>query len=137
MVQILNQIDLLAFESLGNRCLYIGHVALIADRCALIVSGQEGISIVRRSAESDGRINGDVTGQILILSAESVEQPRSPTRTRERSIGAPGIIAPQLAGGRACRCRDQGASKVRLRAWQCLAAVRGTTPECPYCLNLL
>ena len=64
----LNQVDLLAFKVSRPCCFRLGMISLVVDPRALKVGRQKRAAIVRRAAKGDGRIDGDVAGQILVLS---------------------------------------------------------------------
>lgn len=66
-------------------------IAFVVDACALIVRRQERRTVVNGTTEVRRRIDGDVTRQIIILSAETVKEPRTHARTSKRSVGGPGM----------------------------------------------
>ena len=56
----------------------------VADGRSLIGGGQESAAPVFRAAVRERRLDGDESGQILILAAEAVDDPRPHGRARER-----------------------------------------------------
>ena len=133
MVQILNQTNLLALQVLGCRRLNVRHEALVCNGRSLIVSRQERTAVIRRSAEGDGRIDGHITGQILIFRAKPIQQPGTPTRAGQRCVCTAGVQLNNCLG-------VSGRIRVEAAKSACVAMLGSKSenhdPECPYCLNL-
>ena len=96
----------------------VRQVAGVVDPRPLEVGRQEGAAVVDRAAEVGRRVDRDVAGQVLVLGAQAVQQPRPHRRPGERrqwpcrcGAGSP------PAGGPACRCAGRGGSRACRRAW--------------------
>jgi len=72
MIEILNQINLLAFQVLLRCSFDVGHEALISDCGSLIIGRKKRAAVVGRAAKGDGRIDGDIARQILIVRAQAL-----------------------------------------------------------------
>ena len=90
-VHRLDQVELLALELMPPTRLEVRQIAGVVDARALEVGRQEGAAVVHRPAEVRRRVDGDVAGQVLVLRAEAVEQPRAHARPRQRGVGAAGV----------------------------------------------
>ncbi len=75
----------------GVCALQVRHSARVVDPRSLVMSGEKSRAVIERAAEIGRRVDRDVTGQVLILRAQAVQEPCTQRGTRERRIHRPGV----------------------------------------------